>query len=320
MKILITGGAGYVGRLLVLDLIKRDDVSKVMVIDRKDMPSEFKHDKIDYYSLDLAYNMWEELLDDTPDFVIHCAFDIRSPYNKIHKQEFVNLESCRRVFEYCFSRKQIKKIIYTSSAAAYGPRTQNIGYLLKEEDALYEDIYPYGLQKKKVEKILDDKIVHSRYTPTDVYVLRFSTVNGEEGNKRNNLGLLTFIKNILPIIPYTSKHWARQYINEKDIISGVNFLLFENKINSNFEIFNFTPNDFIEIKDMAKMLGKKTIKIPVWMVKVGFFLMWHLTLGYFPTCRGAWKSFVYPSNMDGSKITKYGFKYKYTSKQTFLGQ
>jgi len=37
-------------------------------------------------------------------------------------------------------------------------------------------------------------------------------------------------------------------------------------------------------------------------------------------CPGSWRALVYPSNLDGSKITKLGFKYKYNSTQTFLAK
>ena len=61
MKIMVTGGAGYIGKILVNDLCKRNDVENVIVIDRKAKPEDFDNPKISYYSLDLAQNLWEEL-------------------------------------------------------------------------------------------------------------------------------------------------------------------------------------------------------------------------------------------------------------------
>ncbi|HNZ83828.1 MAG TPA: NAD-dependent epimerase/dehydratase family protein [Candidatus Pacearchaeota archaeon] len=318
MKIMVTGGAGYIGKILVNDLCKRNDVENVIVIDRKAKPEDFDNPKISYYSLDLAQNLWEEFVKEVPDFIVHCAFDIRSPYRNISKQEFINLEACKRIFEYCFKYK-IKKIVYLSSAAAYGARERNIGRLLKEDDSLIEKDSPYGSQKRRVEEILAQKIAQNNFSLTQVFVLRLATVNGKEGERRKNPSLMSWIKNVLPILPYSNDFSARQYVNEEDVLAAINMLLFSD-IKSQYEVFNLAPDDFLTIKDMAQILNKKAVKIPVIFVRIAFFLAWHLSMGYIPTPRGAWKSFVYPSNMDGSLIKKFGFNYRYNSKDTFLSK
>ncbi len=317
MKVMVTGGAGYIGKILVDDLCKRSDVEKVIVIDRKEKPDFFEDEKICYYSLDLAQNLWEEFVREIPDFIVHCAFDIRSPYQKIKQQEFINLEACKRIFEYCFKHK-VKKLVYMSSAAAYGAKAKNIGKLLKEEDSLAESDSPYGFQKRRVEEILSQKITQNSNFSGQIFVLRLATVNGTQGELRKNPSLMSWIKNVLPILPYANDYSARQYVNEFDVLSAVNFLIFGDSVKSNYEIFNLAPDNFLTFKDMAGILGKKAVKVPELLIRIGFFLAWHLSLGYVPTPRGAWKSFIYPSNMDGSKIKRFGFQYKYDSKETFL--
>lgn len=316
MKVMVTGGAGYIGKLIIDDLCNNSNVEKIIVVDRRPKPEDLDNQKIIYYALDLAQNLWEEFVKEVPDYVVHCAFDIRSPYKEINKQEFINLESCKRIFEYCFKHK-VKKIVYLSSAASYGAREKNIGRLLKEEDSLQEKDFPYGYQKRRVEEILNEKIVQNKNSLMQIFVLRLATVNGQEGEKRKSPSLMSYIKNKLPVMPYVNDNSARQYINEVDVVGAVKMLMFSD-IKSQYEVFNLAPDDFLTFKQMAELLGKKAIKIPEIFIKVGFFLAWHLTLGYIPTPKGAWKSYIYPSNLDGSKIKRFGFNYQYSCKQTFL--
>ncbi|MEA3453067.1 MAG: NAD-dependent epimerase/dehydratase family protein [Patescibacteria group bacterium] len=315
MKILITGAAGYIGKMLVKDFVQNSKYNRVFAIDKKSKPKDLESFDIDYFKADLAEESLEDILSEVPDIIIHCAFDIRTLYGKLKQQIFNNFECCKKVFQYSLD-KEVKTLIYLSSAAAYGAKAENIGKLLKETEPLSEKIYPYGNQKREIEEMLSQ--LFSEDQNTQVFVLRLSTVQGKEGDERKNLGLLRFVKNILPILPYTNKDWARQYINEVDLIESIKFLLAAD-IDKAIEIFNLAPNDFITMKDMAKLLNKRTIKIPVWFLRMSFFLAWHITHGYIPTIGGSYKSLIYPINLDGSKITKFGFQYQHSTKDTFLG-
>ncbi len=319
MDVLITGGAGYIGKYLARELAQKNDIGLIFAIDKKPKPDDLAlGEKIKYFQRDLSIDGWEKILPQKPDIVIHSAFDIRSYYGKIGEQERNNIESSRRVFEYCF-KNSVKQLIYFSSAAIFGPKPENIDRLLKEDEIMGENEYPYGMQKKAVEEMLEKMARDNGALQTKTIILRFSTVNGPEGEKRRKFGMLSMIKKIFPILPCGGLHWARQYLHEKDILSCMQFLISRNN-SQKFEIFNLTPNDFLEMKDMAKLLNKRMIVLPLWFVKISFFLAWHLSLGFFPTCRGSWKSFAYPSNMDGNKISRLGFCYKYNSTDAFFGK
>jgi hypothetical protein len=71
---------------------------------------------------------------------------------------------------------------------------------------------------------------------------------------------------------------------------------------------------------MAKLLGKGVVRVPFFLIKIAFFFSWHLTRGMLPTPPGAELSFTWPVNVDGSKITRFGFNYRYSSAEIFSGK
>lgn len=311
MDILITGAAGYIGGLAIKKFVENNNV---LALDKKEFKEKLK--EVKYFQLDLVKDNWEEEIGKV-DIVIHCAFDIKSRHGRIEEQYFNNIECCNRVFEYCF-KNNITKLIYLSSAAAYGAKAENIGKLLKETDPLTENIYPYGSHKREVEENFLRILERKNNSFLKSYFLRLATVDGKVGKQRKN-NLLSFIKKT-PILPYADKGSARQYINEEDVISAIEFLI-NKQIDSKFEVFNLAPPDFLTLQEMAGLQGKKAIRIPKWLVCIGFWLNWYLLLGkIFATVPGSDRSYIYPSNLDGNKITQYGFGYKYNSKDTFLGK
>jgi nucleoside-diphosphate-sugar epimerase len=218
-----------------------------------------------------------------------------------------------RILNYCSSKK-VKKLIYTGSVSAYGARKENINKFLKEDSPLIENEYPYGCQKKKIEGILREKKIS-----TQIFVLRLASVNGPAGEKRKGIGLLNFVKHVSPILPVVNDTWTRQYLHEEDVLKIIELLIFK-EIKDQFEVFNIAPPDFLTMPEMANLIHKKIVRIPDTIIKYIFFLGWHLSFGRVPTPQGSERFFIYPINVDGSKIKRLGFNYKYSSKEAFLGK
>jgi len=311
MKILITGAAGYIGGLAVERFLSAGN--QILALDKKEFQNKIQSPSIQYFQFDLTKDAWEEKIGKV-DVVIHCAFDIKSHYGKIQDQHFNNLECCKRIWQYCF-KNNVAKLVYLSSAAAYGAKPENIGKLLKETDSLTENIYPYGSDKREAEEIFVKTLKENQTANLKTYFLRLATVNGEKGKKRSR-NLFSFLKGT-PILPYADKNSARQYINEKDVVAAIDFLI-NRQDQPIFEIYNLAPSDILTLKDMAKLQKKMALRIPKWLVRLAFYLNWHILRGkIFATAPGSANSFIYPSNMDGSKITKIGFKYSKNSLETF---
>lgn len=320
MNILITGGAGYIGSMLIKRFISNPVVKKIIVIDLLKRPPRIEdNDKVLWIQTDLAIDGWQsKVLERKPiDLIIHAAFKIRNPFGHIASTKHKNLTACHKVFQFCFNNG-IKKLIYLSSAAAYGANPENIGKLLKEDDPLKEKISPYGSQKRLVEKLLQ-KFIKEKNPTTKTIVLRLNSVTGPLGQSlKSKFGLITFLKKLMPFIIETHPAWARQFVHEDDAEEVIYKLSFEYSPETNFEIFNIAPEKFLTAKDISKSLKKKIIKAPIWLIKLAFRISWPLTLGKLPTPPGSENSFIYPINLDGTKIKKIGFNYRYSAEDALL--
>ena len=323
MKILLTGSAGYIARVLLIEkLLLESNIDEVVGIDILPQPTDIHDKKMSWIKHDLSEHGWEEVaLKHGPfDAIVHLAFKIRSPYGKVKETAEENFALCKNVFSFAFKNK-IPKLIYSSSVAAYGASEDNVGILLKETAALKERKSPYGVQKKEVEKLLFEMLSGAR-PETDVSVLRLGSVTGPIGQnlKGKSVSLIGFIRKILPFIIEADPSWARQFVHEKDVVEAIWKLTGSPAKKGGSEIYNIAPPVFLTASDMAKLLKKFVIKVPKPLIKPFFWLAWNLTLGRIPTHPDSSAGLIYPINVDGSKIEKVGFRYGYTAEDAFLAR
>lgn len=321
MRILVTGSAGYIGSFVIKRLLG-DGAEKIIGIDLLPQPKQLpKHEKLIWFARDLSQKGWEDAaLKKGPfDAILHLAFKIRSPYGKTKETEYENLAASKNVFEFAFKNK-VPRVIYSSSVAAYGAKKENVGRLLKETDPLKEGVSPYGAQKRLVEEMLRGVIAATKPI-THTIVVRLNSVTGPIGqNTKSKFGLITFLKKILPFVIETHPSWARQFIHEKDVEEIFIKLLRSPIKRGSIDIYNAAPPSYLTAKDIARVLGKKTIKIHQWLVRPLFWLAWNLTLGKIPTHPDSASGLIYPINVDGSKIQEVGFNYKFRPEDALLGK
>lgn len=324
MKILLTGGSGYLGSLLVDSWLEDERVEKIIVVDLEDPKFLFdqNHPKVHFIKANLADLDLEKAAEAfTPvDAVVHAAYLIRTPYFKRDRkfQERSNFLGAENAFKFTL-RNNISKLIHFSTVAIYGASPENnLNQPFHEEDDLKEENIAYGRDKKLIERDLE--AMASRYrSSTEVFVLRIGSVSGPFGKyvvkKR---GLLFFFRGLLPFIPVTGRASARQFVHEDDVISAVNHCLFHSfDLKSN--VLNIAPDGYLTFSEIAKILGKWTIFIPRALAALAFFLLWRLSFGKIPTPPGIINSYSFPIIVDGSKITRLGFRYTYTCLDAFLG-
>lgn len=338
----ITGGAGYVGQMLVDRMAALEDVQTIVALDKEPVPGMYsthpQKEKLVYIQANTSDNAWQEkVLDYKPEIVIHSAWQIREIYGNRPLSYKWNIDGSDAIFDFCFEHDFVERLVYFSTVASYGAFADNsLDYRYLETDAFRKTNYLYAEEKRIAEEHLEKKVADLTSTGKRlpvVSIIRPAAISGPRGRyDRIRFGLQAalsgslkgnFIYNIISkmvsFVPVTPK-WLRQYTHEDDVYEIVKLLSFDNTVTHKYEVFNICPpGDVVLGKDMAEAVGKKTLPIYPWMTRLAFFFFWHVTRGLIPTAEGSWKGYSYPIAVDGSKISKmYNFKYSYNSKDAFV--
>jgi nucleoside-diphosphate-sugar epimerase len=333
----ITGAAGYVGAMLVDQFSKRTDVERIVGLD-KDLPPDFikNNPKLVFIRANTSDAGWEERVGSyRPDVVIHTAWQIRCFYGNPQKAWKWNVEGTRRVINFAFATPSVKRLVHFSTASIYGAYKENtIEHHFKEAEPMRESEYLYGVEKRQSEDDLTaayKKAQGSAWIPR-VYVVRPAAITGPRGRSMHyRFGLqsalsgtlkgsfiYSIVRALVSFVPSTPG-WCRQFVHEDDVADIVQKLALD-PIESSYEIFNLAPpGPPVLPKDMARAVGKRTIRIPIPFIRLAYFLFWHLTRGKIPTAPGSWRFYSYPVVMDGTKVTTMlGHTYKMESKDAFV--
>ena len=330
----ITGAAGYVGTLLVQKFAAREDVEKIVGLDKEPVPEMIAHEpKLVYVQMNTADSWEEQVAVHQPDIVIHTAWQIREMYGKQHTERLWNIDGSAKVFDYCFAEGSgVTRLVYFSTVASYGAFADNsLGHRYTEAESFRKSEYAYAEEKRVVEELLTEKYAKRANKDIDVASVRPAAITGPRGRyMRIRFGLQAtlagqmkdsfiyrLISAMVSFVPVTPK-WLRQFIHEDDIAGIIELLAFD-QTHMGFELYNMCPPGEVVLgKDMAKAVGKKMLPVQPWMVRMAFFVFWHLTGGKVPTGKGAWRGYSYPIAVDGSKLTRErGYHYKYSSFDAF---
>jgi len=175
MKILVTGGAGFIGYHTCKELLNQGH--EVVVIDDLSTGTDRNVDhRSTLFEADITLDS-QDLVEaiDGADSIIHLAAkvsvreSIESPSltSNVNLMGFINVADKARLLG-------VKRIVYASSAAIYGDDT-NFGLPSDESGIDYNPISPYGLDKLTTEKYA---ILFHKLYGTQTIGLRYFNVYG----------------------------------------------------------------------------------------------------------------------------------------------
>lgn len=333
--VLITGAAGYVGAMLVQRFAARDDVARIIGIDKEPLPELLKGEaKLTYIEVNTA-DEWEAQVEALhPDIIIHTAWQIREIYGNRPLSYRWNIDGSDKVFEYAFTHAEVERLVHFSTVASYGAFPDNtMEHRYTEDEPFRKTEYLYAEEKRWTEEHLEERYAKRTNKNIAVSVLRPAAITGPRGRfARIRFGLQSALSGSLKSehdlsydivsllvswIPLT-KAWLRQFIHEDDVVGIVERIAFGEKIEG-YEVFNTCPPGAVVTgADMARAVGKRSFMVPPWFLRIGYFFAWHLSQGKIPTAPGAWRSYSYPIAVDGSKVTKrLGYQYRSSSLDAF---
>ena len=257
-KVLVTGGAGFIGSNLVDELIKQGN--KVVVIDNLSTgKKENINLKAKFYKVDIRDLEGIKPLFFSVDYVFHLAAFARvqpSIKDPIIAND-INLNGTLNVLVASRDAK-VKKVVYNASSSAYG----NQDKMPLRENMLARPLSPYGLQKYIGEMYCR---LFSEIYGLPTVSLRYFNVYGKrqalEGAYCLVMGI--FAKQRLIGKPMTivgNGEQRRDYTSVIDVVQA-NILATESDKVGKGEVINIGKGLNYSVNELAEMIGGQTVNI-----------------------------------------------------------
>jgi len=254
-KILVTGGAGFIGSHLVDALIERGH--RVVVIDNLSTGKrENVNKKAKFYKIDICSPKIGEIFKkEKPEIVFHLAALPRVPLSVKEPvlTSRVNILGTINIFKASVDSK-VKRVIFASSSSVYGDQKN----LPLREDMVPNPISPYGLQKYVCEQFA--KLFSNLYK-IPIVSLRYFNVYGPriDFNSEYSLVIGKFLKlkaQGKPLTIYGDGNQTRGFCYVDDVVEAT-ILAMESKKIRGGEVINIGSEKSHSINYLAKLIGGK---------------------------------------------------------------
>jgi UDP-glucose 4-epimerase len=216
MRILITGGAGFIGSHVADQILTAGH--EVTIVDdlstgrRENLPKEAT-----FYECDIRDPQIDEIIAAVrPDVISHHAaqMSVRVSIREPHRDASINIDGTINVLESA-RRWAVRKVIYASTGGAlYGEPS----YLPCDEEHRVAPLSHYGITKHTVEHYLE---LYAHLYGLDYTVLRYPNVYGPRQDPDGEAGVVAIFAGAmlqgLPITIYGDGHQQRDFVYVADV-------------------------------------------------------------------------------------------------------
>ena len=248
MKLIVTGGAGFIGSHLVKYLVKKGhDISVIDNLSRGKLENLEEIEKeINFYKLDIT-NLEDirNILKQTEGVFHEAALtSVPESFTKVEEYNRVNIDGTMNIFK--LAKEFGFKIVYASSSSVYGNTTK----IPISEDFERKPINPYGITK------LEDEYLSEKFSRlgTQIIGLRYFNVYGK-GQTPSYAGVITKflenIKNEKPPIIFGDGSQIRDFIFIDDVCSA-NLSAMKSDVKTGF--YNIGTGIATSIKNLADLI------------------------------------------------------------------
>ena len=289
MRVLVTGGAGFIGSNLVDRLVSENEV---FVADNLSSGKrELVNSKANFIKIDLLKDEIHEQFS-RKDIIFHLAAnpDVRlgAEDTKVHLEQ--NMLVTHRILEEA-RIVQIEKLVFTSTSTIYGEATTPT----REEYGPLRPTSLYGASKLACEALIS---AYSHTFDIDTWIFRFANVIG----RRSNHGVIyDFIKKLLTnprqLEILGDGNQTKSYVYIDDCISAMFCGL---KMKEKVSIFNIGSEDQISVKEVAEIVCQEMGLTPEFSFTGG---------------RVGWRGDVPVMQLSIEKIKSLGWKPQYSSRE-----
>ena len=267
-KILVTGGAGFIGfhltkRLLDLnyEVMAIDNLNDYYDVELKEerlrileKNNNFSFVKLDISDKEKLKNVFHE---NSFDIVVNLAAQAGVRYSIDHPDSYIvsNIIGFYNILE-CCRNYPVKHLLFASSSSVYG-KNKKVPY--STDDKVDQPVSLYAATKKSDELLA---YAYSNLYNINVTGLRFFTVYGPYG--RPDMAYFSFTKNIIDdkeIKVFNNGDMYRDFTYIDDIVEGIVKLLdkvpLKDENGVSYKIYNIGNNHPVKISKFIEILEKE---------------------------------------------------------------
>ncbi|ABK66553.1 SDR family oxidoreductase [Mycobacterium avium subsp. paratuberculosis] len=266
MTVAVTGPTGEIGRSAVTALEREPGVDAIIGMARRPFsPSSRGWQKTTYQQGDILDREAVDAVVAQADVVIHLAFIIMGSRDESAR---VNLQGTRNVFEATVAAGRPRRLVYTSSVAAYGYHSDNPVPLTEDVPARGSAEHYYSAQKAASEAMLAEI---TKDSPLEVFVLRPCIVAGPgataladampwnqlPGPLRAIVKAVQAIPVLKPVVP--DPGYPLQLVHHDDVASAIALAA---TAPAPPGAYNIAGDGVVTVADVAKALGGRPVRVP----------------------------------------------------------
>jgi len=219
--ILVTGAAGYIGSVLVNQLLKKK--YKVIGFDilnfgGESLLSVYNHPNFEFIKGDIRLKDEIEPVLQKVDAVVHLAAIVGDPAcakdPKISEE--TNWLATKMIYDLCNDNDNVKRFVFASTCSNYG-KMEGDGFV--NEESPLNPVSLYAKLKVRVEEYIAKTPTRNDFTTT---ALRFSTVYGISPRIRFDLTVNEFVRDLTSgkeLVIFGEQFW-RPYCHVEDLAQG----------------------------------------------------------------------------------------------------
>ncbi len=306
-RVLVTGGGGYLGSQLVARLAALPDGQRPDVIVCHDlrMP-DVRWPTVEYLACDIrAPELSDAMGRHRIDVVVHLAAIM--PSGKTQSRAFeqdVDVNGTRLLLQACV-RHGVKRVVVSSSGAAYGYHADNPAWLTEDMPVRGNEVFAYSHHKRLVEEMLADW--RQSHPELEQVVLRIGTILG--ATVRNQITDM-FDKPRLLTIRGSNSPFV--FIWDQDVVAIIERAMGEGPPG----VYNVAGDGVLTLPEIASRLGKPTLNLPAWLLQGALAVMKPLGLTQYGPEQLDFLRYR-PVLLNTRLKTVFGFTPTHTSAQVF---
>ena len=265
VSVLVTGSSGYLGSQVVAELARRTDIATIALDVREPAP---RLPGVSYEVADIRAPEVDAIVArHRPQVVVHLASIVTPGKKSNRKFEYsVDVDGTRNLVEACLDHG-VKRIIVSSSGAAYGYHADNPEWLTETDPVRGNQSFAYSWHKRLVEEMLAD--YRARQPQLEQIVFRIGTILG--ASVHNQITDL-FEKPYLIAIRGAASPFV--FIHDQDVVGAI-VQGVDSKVTG---IFNVAGDGKLDIFEIAQRLGKRCVVFPASVLQAALWLLKKLGL------------------------------------------